>query len=295
VTHRSGFVAVVGRPNTGKSTLVNALVGQKVSIVTDKSQTTRGRIRGVRTTDEVQVVFTDTPGFHKPRTLLGERLNRMVEESTEDVDAVVLVVDAAAGVGRGDVFVAERRVAPLRCPKVCAVNKVDLLKGEEVLPQLDAAGKLTDFDHVMPVSARTGRGIDELWAIVSAAMLEGPPYFPAGKVTDQPLEFRVGELIREKALAVTREEVPHSIAVHVEEVDPDRDGAVVRIAATILVERESQKGIVIGRGGQMLKRIGTRAREELEHVLGAKVFLDLRIKVQREWQRDPAALTRLGY
>jgi GTPase len=295
VTHRSGFVAVVGRPNTGKSTLVNALVGHKVSIVTDKSQTTRGRIRGVRTTDDVQVVFTDTPGFHKPRTLLGERLNRMVEESTEDVDAVVLVVDAAAGVGRGDGFVAQWRVAPLRCLKVCAVNKVDLLKGDDVLPQLGAAGRLADIDHVVPVSARTGRGIDELWAILSAAMPPGPAYFPADEVTDQPLEYRVAELIREKALILTREEVPHSIAVQVEDLEVDRDRGLLRVEATILVERESQKGIVIGRGGQMLKAIGTRAREELERVLGTKVFLDVRVKVQREWQRDPAALTRLGY
>jgi GTP-binding protein Era len=293
VTFRSGFVAVVGRPNTGKSTLVNALVGQKVSIVTDKSQTTRGRVRGVRTTDRVQLVFTDTPGFHKPRTLLGERLNRMVEESTEDVDAVVLVVDAAAGVGRGDAFVAEHRVVPLRCPKVCAVNKVDLVPGHDVLAQLEAAAGLADFDHVFPISARTGLGVGELLDVLSEAMPEGPAYFPAGQVTDQPVEYRVAEIVREKALTVTREEVPHSIAVQVEEMDRLDD--LIRISCLILVERESQKGIVIGRSGQLLKRIGTLAREEIERLLGARVFLELRVKVQREWQRDPAALSRLGY
>jgi GTPase len=293
VTFRSGFVAVVGRPNTGKSTLVNALVGQKVSIVTDKSQTTRSRIRGVRTTDRVQLVFTDTPGFHKPRTLLGQRLNRMVEESTEDVDAVVLVVDAAAGVGRGDAFVAKHRVAALRCPKVCAVNKVDLVPGHDVLPQLEAAAGLSDFDHVFPVSALTGRGVDELLDVLSDSMPEGPAYFPAGEVTDQPVEYRVAEIVREKALTVTREEVPHSIAVQVEEMDRQDD--LIRIACLILVERESQRGIVIGRAGAMLKRIGTLARKEIELLLGTRVFLGLRVKVQREWQRDPGALSRLGY
>jgi GTP-binding protein Era len=290
---RSGFVAVVGRPNVGKSTLVNAMVGQKVSIVTDKPQTTRGRVRGVLTTDELQIVFTDTPGFHKPRTLLGERLNRMVEESTEEVDAVVLVVDAAAGVGRGDAYVAEHRVAPLRCLKVCAVNKVDRLSRDEVIPQLEAAAALTDFDHVFPVSARTGRGVQELVSVVASALPEGPAYFEPGEVTDQPIELRVAEIVREKALAATREEIPHSIAVQVESMEREDD--LTRIEAWVLVERESQKGIVIGKGGSMLKRIGTQARRELEVLLGTRVFLELRVKVLREWQRDPVALTRLGY
>jgi GTPase len=293
---RSGFVAVLGRPNVGKSTLVNAIVGQKVSIVTDKPQTTRGRIHGVLTTDRHQIVFTDTPGFHKPRTPLGKRLNRMVEESTEGTNAVVLVVDAAAGVGRGDAFVARHRVEPLRCLKVCAVNKVDLVKGDAVLPELDAAGKLTEFDHVIPVSARTGRGIPELVEILAEVLPEGPAYFPPGEVTDQPVEFRIAEIVREKALALTREEIPHSVAVQVDEMgdDPDRP-ELLRITCLILVERDSQKGIVIGKGGSMLKRIGTMARQELEALLGRRVFLELRVKVQREWQRDPAALTRLGY
>ena len=289
----AGIAAVVGRPNVGKSTLVNSLVGQKVSIVTDKPQTTRGRIRGVLTRDDVQLVLVDTPGFHKPRTLLGERLNRLVGESTGDADAVVLVVDGAAGVGRGDGYVAAERVAPLRCTKVCAVNKVDLLPGDAVLPELDAASRLTEFDHVIPISARTGQGLDEVVKVLAAAMPEGPPLFPPDQVTDQPLELRVAEIVREKALALTRDELPHSIAVRVEELT--REDTLVRVSCVVLVERDSQKGIVIGQGGSMLKRIGTQARRELEGVLASRVFLELRVKVQREWQRDPAALTRLGF
>jgi GTPase len=293
VTSRSGFAVVVGRPNVGKSTLVNAIVGQKVSIVTERPQTTRGRVRGVLTRGDVQIVFTDTPGFHKPRTLLGERLNRMVADSTTDADAVVLVVDGAAGVGRGDAYVAADRVAPLRCLKVCAVNKVDLVPGDEILPQLQAAARLAAFDHVFPVSARTGHGFDDLLGVLAEAMPEGPPLFPPGQVTDQPTELRVAEIVREKALSLTRDELPHSIAVQVEELE--REDGLIRISCLVLVERESQKGIVIGKGGSMLKRIGTQARRELEPLLGSKVFLELRVKVQREWQRDPTALTRLGY
>ncbi|HEX2026244.1 MAG TPA: GTPase Era, partial [Actinomycetota bacterium] len=262
-------------------------------IVSDVPQTTRNRIRGVLTTDDAQVVFTDTPGFHKPRTLLGERLNRIVEDSTDDVDAAVLVVDAASGVGRGDAFVAERRVAPLRCPKLCAVNKIDLVRPDDLVRQLDAAAALTELDHVVPVSARTGRGVDRLRDLLAEAMPVGPAHFPPDQVTDQRLEDRVAEIVREKALHLTREEVPHSIAVQLEDIERER--GLTRISCVVLVERESQKGIVIGRGGGMLKRIGTTARRELEAMLGNKVFLELRVKVLREWQRDPAALSRLGY
>jgi GTP-binding protein Era len=292
---RSGFVAVVGRPNTGKSTLVNALVGQKVSIVSDKPQTTRGRVRGVLSTDRSQIVFTDTPGFHKPRTPLGERLNRMVEEGTEGADAVMLVVDGAAGVGRGDEYVAQHRVAPLSGEKVCVVNKIDVMSKPAVLAQLEAASRLAPFDEIVPVSARTGENLRELLDVLVALMPEGEPLYEPGQVTDQPLEFRVADIVREKVLELTREEIPHSVAVQVEEMERDEERDLVRISCLVLVQRESQKGIVIGRGGQMLKTVGTRARQELELILGSRVFLELRVKVLREWQRDPAALTRLGY
>jgi GTPase len=274
---------------------MNALVGQKVSIVTDKPQTTRGRIRGVLSTDGYQIVFTDTPGFHKPRTLLGERLNRMVKDSTEDVDVVVLVVDAAGGVGRGDEFVARERVAPLPGPKVCVVNKIDRISKNELLAQLERAADLASFDHIVPVSAKTGENLQELLDVLVGLIPEGPPLYEPGQVTDQPVEFRVAELVREKVLELVREEIPHSVAVQVEEIERDEERDLLRISCLVLVERESQKGIVIGRGGELLKSVGTRARRELETILGSKIFLELRVKVLREWQRDPAALTRLGY
>jgi GTP-binding protein Era len=293
LTFRSGFVAVVGRPNVGKSTLVNALVGRKVAIVSDKPQTTRRDIRGVLTTDAHQVVFTDTPGFHKPRTLLGARLNELVGLATQGVDIVVQVVDAEAGVGRGDAFVFERQVAPFAGPKLCAVNKLDALRNRKEVPQLQAAADLGAWDEVVPVSARTGRGVELLLQLLLARLPEGPAHYPAEEFTDQSLEARLAEIVREKALAVTREEVPHSVAVVVEEME--QEDALTRVHASLIVERDSQKGIVIGSGGQTLKAIGSRAREEMEVMLGVTVFLDLRVKVLKEWQRDPKALQRLGF
>lgn len=291
---RAGFVAVVGRPNVGKSSLINTLVGQKVAIVSDKPQTTRLPVRGILTREDFQIVFTDTPGFHKPRTALGEVLNRRVGETVADAEVVLLVVDAAAGVGRGDAYVAQSKVAPHPGPKVCAVNKVDLLRHHAVVPQLAAAAELAEFDHIVPVSAKTGAGTGELLQVLVDSLPEGEPIYPEGVATDLPLALRVAEVVREKALAVTREEVPHSIAVVVEELERDEGRGLTRVLATLFVERESQKPIVIGKGGQTLKTIGTRAREELELLLGTRVYLELRVKVQREWQRDPAALARLG-
>jgi len=293
VSFRSGFVAVVGRPNVGKSTLVNSLVGRKVAIVSDKPQTTRHDARAVLTTESYQIVFTDTPGFHKPRTLLGTRLNDLVGAATQGVDAIVMVVDAKDGIGRGDAFVYERRVRPVGVPAFCAVNKLDLLRNREEVPQLQAAADLGDFEEIVPVSAKTARGVGMLRDLLLEHLPEGPAYYPDGEFTDQPLEIRLAEIVREKALAVTRQEVPHSIAVMVEELEETEGLATVH--ASLIVERDSQKGIVIGKGGETLKTIGTRAREEMELVLGRKVFLDLRVKVLKEWQRDPKALQRLGF
>jgi GTPase len=293
MSHRSGFVAVVGRPNVGKSTLVNALVGRKVAIVSDKPQTTRRDIRAVLTAPEYQIVFTDTPGFHKPRTLLGTRLNELVGEATKSVDAVVLVVDAAAGVGTGDAFVYERQVKPTGAPALCVVNKIDATRKHAEVPQLEAAAALGAFQEIVQVSAKSGSGVRHLLGLLVDRLPEGPAYYPADEVTDQPLEVRLAELVREKALAVTRQEVPHSIAVVVDELE--REDGLLKVHASLIVERESQKGIVIGKGGETLKTIGTRAREEMELLVGSKVFLDLRVKVLKEWQRDPKALQRLGF
>jgi GTP-binding protein Era len=290
---RSGIVAVVGRPNVGKSTLVNALVGQKVAIVSDKPQTTRSDIRAIWTTDDVQVVFTDTPGYHKPKTLLGARLNDLVGDAVEGVDVVVHVVDAAAGIGRGDAYVYEQKVASVGAPAICVVNKIDRLPNRAQIPQLVAAAEMGDYVEIVPVSAKSGEGVGLVRDLILGRIPEGPPLYPEETVTDQPLEVRLGEMIREKALAVTRQEVPHSIAVAIEEMETEGD--LTRIHATLVVERDSQKGIVIGKGGQTLKTIGSQAREDMESLLGAKVFLDLRVKVLKEWQKDPKSLQRLGF
>jgi GTP-binding protein Era len=293
-TFRSGVVAIVGRPNVGKSTLVNALVGEKVAIVSDKPQTTRRDIRAILTTAEAQVVFTDTPGFHKPRTLLGTRLNDAVAAAVEGVDVVAMVVDAAAGVGRGDRFVYERQVAGAGgAARICLVNKIDRLRRGLVLPQLQAASDLGDFHEIVPVSATSGEGVGTFLQLVIDRLPEGPPLYPDHDVTDQPLEIRLAELVREQALRLTREEVPHSVAVVVD--DLEREGDLTRVYASIVVERDSQKGILIGAGGETLKRIGTMARAQMEPLIGAHVYLDLRVKVLKEWQRDPKALNRLGF
>jgi GTPase len=289
---RSGIVAVVGRPNVGKSTLVNALVGRKIAIVSDKPQTTRRHIRAILNTEDVQVVFTDTPGFHKPSTLLGTRLNNLVRDAVEGVDVVVLVVDAAAGVGRGDTYVYEHQVRAGHGQKICVVNKVDGLHHHNLVPQLAAVQEMGEFDEIVPVSAQFGEGVDVLRDLLLAGMPEGPPLYPSDADTDEPIEITLAELVREQALRVTREEVPHSIAVVVDEIE--REGDLTKIHASLVVERDSQKGIIIGHGGETLKAIGTAARMQMEPLLGTRVFLDLRVKVLKEWQRDPRALDRLG-
>jgi GTP-binding protein Era len=290
---RSGFVAVAGRPNVGKSTLVNALCGSKIAIVSDKPQTTRRGLHAVLTTEDAQAVLTDTPGFHKPRTELGVRLNDVVGNAVEGVDAILHVVDAASGIGRGDAFVYERRVRPHGCPKIAVVNKIDATGKHGVVPQLAAAAEIGDYDEIVPVSAKDGKGIGLLRDLVLGLLPEGPALYPEETISDLPLEMRLAEMIREKALHVTRQELPHSITVMIEEIDVEE--GLTKIHASLIVERDSQKGIVIGKGGQTLRTIGSRAREEMELVLGTKVFLDLRVKVVKEWQRDPKALERLGF
>ena len=283
---------MVGRPNVGKSTLVNALVGHKVAIVSDKPQTTRADIRGILSEPQFQIVFTDTPGFHKPTTALGTRLNDLVGGAVHGVDLILQVVDARAGVGRGDAYVFQHQVEPEGCPRICTVNKVDAVGHHALVPQLAAAAALGEFDEIVPISASRGQGLGELLELIVARVPLGPALFPLEDVTDQPLETRLGELVREQALAVTREEVPHSVAVVVEELIREAD--LMRVIASIVVERDSQKGILIGKGGETLKTIGTRARAQIEAVVGTQVYLDLRVKVMKNWQSDPRALDSLG-
>lgn len=291
--HRSGFVTVVGRPNVGKSTLLNALVGAKVSIVSDKPQTTRNTVRGVATRDDLQVVFIDTPGLHRPRTRLGERLNRRALDTLEEVDVVVAVVEADAEVGPGDRFVAEHALA-VSTPTIAVVNKVDRASPEEIAAQLVRLGELGEFDAYVPVSALTGDGAEELFEEIAARLPAGPRYYPEGELTDQPDALLAAEILREKLLEVTRDELPHSIAVTVDEIE-DRPNGVVAVNAVVLVERDSQKGIVIGKQGAVLKQVGARAREELEGIFGARVFLETHVRVEKDWQRRDHALDRLGY
>jgi GTP-binding protein Era len=292
-TYRSGFVSIVGRPNVGKSTLLNALLNRKVAITSAKPQTTRNAIRGVLSGEDWQMVFIDTPGLHKPKTALGQRLNDVVRRTLKEVDAVVFMVDATQPVGTGDRYVAEE-ILKLSTPAICVVNKMDAVRQPALVAQLAAVESMGEWREIIPVSALENRKIDELRDLLIALLPEGPQYYPDHVFTDQPREFLVGEIIREKALQLTRQEIPHSIAVMIEEI-VDRDDGITEIHAIVYVERQSQKGIVIGKGGTMLKEIGTRARRELEWILGTKVFLRLQAKVAREWQRDPRALQQLGY
>lgn len=278
---RSGFVSIVGRPNVGKSTLLNAILGQKVAITSDKPQTTRSQIRGVLNRPDTQIVFVDTPGIHKPRTLLGERLNASASEMTSGVDVVCLVVDATAPIGPGDRFVAEK----LPSDAIVVVNKTDLASPDDVLAQLARAAEQIDVSAYFPVSAVTGRGVEDLVGEIVSRLPEGPLWYPDDMVTDVPEAFWVAELVREQLLAVTNDELPHSIATRVVEWEWPR------IRCEILVERESQKGIVIGHKGSVLKKVGTAVREQLPD--GA--YLELFVKVDKDWQRKAGALDRLGF
>jgi GTPase len=284
---RSGFAAVVGRPNVGKSTLVNALCGGKVAIVSDKPQTTRRRIAGIANSEDHQLVLVDLPGFQRPRDPLTERMQRTVDKSLEDVEAILFVLSARERIGAGDRFIAER-VFALGIPVVIALNKVDRLKPGHIAEQMARAARLGDFHALHPVSALTGDGIEALRSELVALLPEGLAYYPRDQRSDLAPEIQIAELIREKALQLTREELPHAISVEVDELT-DRV-----VHATIFVETDSQKQIVVGKGGAVVKQIGTRARPEIEHVVGHHVFLELQVKSRPRWRRDETMLERLG-
>jgi GTP-binding protein Era len=286
---KSGFVAVAGRPNVGKSTLVNALAGTKVAIVSDKPHTTRNRIRGVHTTDDAQLVLVDLPGWQRPIDPLTTRMQETVDDamSSEDVDAILLVVSARDRIGAGDKFVA-RRVFSLGLPVVIVVNKVDRLKHGHVATQMKEAAKLGDFHALHPVSALTGDGIDELRADLISLLPEGPQYFPPGTDTDMPLEARIAELVREQALLLTKEEVPHAVTAEVVEIDDKL------VHVRVYTETESQKQILIGKGGTMVREIGRQARPGIEQLVGHQIHLQLQVKASPKWRRNETMLERLG-
>ena len=284
---KTGFIAVAGRPNVGKSTLVNALAGGKVAIVSDKPQTTRRRIFGIANAEDHQLVLVDLPGFQRPLDALTERMQKTVNNAFEDVDGVMLVLSARERIGAGDRFIASK-VFALGVPVVIALNKVDRLKPGHIAQQMNAAAALGAFHALHPVSAKTGDGIGALREELVALLPEGPLYFPLEQRTDLSVEAQIGELVREKALWLTRDEVPHAISVEVDEMDEKM------VRALLLVETESQKQILVGKGGSMVKDIGTRARPEIEALLGHQVFLELVVKVRPRWRRDEATLDRLG-
>jgi GTPase len=298
---RSGFVCLVGRPNTGKSTLTNALVGAKVAITSTRPQTTRHTIRGIVHRENFQIILVDTPGLHRPRTLLGKRLNDLVRDTYSEVDVIGLCIPADEAIGPGDRWIVDqvRAVAPETALQklIVIVTKIDKVPKERVAAQLVAVSELAgDSAEIVPVSAVTGEQVDVLIDVLAAALPTGPAYYPDGELTDEPEDVLMAELIREAALEGVRDELPHSLAVTIDEVNP-RDGRedLIDVHAILYVERDSQKGIVIGKGGARLRDVGTAARGQIEKLLGTKVYLDLRVKVAKNWQSDPKQLGRLGF
>ena len=290
---KSGFVAIVGRPNVGKSTLLNRIVGQKIAIMSDKAQTTRNKIQGVYTTDKVQMVFIDTPGIHKPKHRLGDYMVEAAYSALKEVEVVLFMVSADQKRGKGDDMIIER-LRKLPVPVYLVINKIDKIHPDELLLQIEDYQKQMDFAQVIPISATQGNNFETLMRELSEQMPAGPQYFPDDQVTDHPEYFVVSELIREKILQLTRDEVPHSVAVVIDSMKRNQDDKV-QVQATIVIERDSQKGIIIGKGGAMLKKIGTQARKDIEQLLGDKVFLELWVKVQKDWRDKQTYLTDYGY
>jgi len=290
---RSGFAAIVGRPNVGKSTLLNKVVGQKIAIMSDKPQTTRNKIRSVLTREDAQVVFIDTPGIHKPQHKLGELMVEAARSAFNEVDVILFVVEATSPPGGGDRFIMEQ-LRGVKTPVFLVINKMDLVEKDALLPLIAQFRAELDFAEVIPVSAATGENVDRMLDVLVQRLPEGPQYYPGDMITDQPERFVMAELVREKVLHLTREEIPHAIAVEVEEVR-ERGKDTVFVKANIYVERDSQKGIIVGKGGQMLKKIGQLARADIENLLGSKVFLDLWVKVKKDWRNRENFLRNFGF
>lgn len=290
---KSGFVAIVGRPNVGKSTFMNYVLGQKIAIMSDKAQTTRNKIQGVYTKDDAQIVFLDTPGIHKPKHELGEFMVKSAYSALKEVDAVLFMVNVSEKRGPGDDFIIEK-LKGIKTPIFLVLNKIDLVTPEVLLERVESYKDALDFAGVFPISVLQGNNVNELMEGLINALPEGPQYYPADQITDHPEYFVVSELIREKILQLTQEEIPHSVAVTVDKMQKDEFDKV-RVYANIIVERKSQKGIIIGKGGRLLKEIGTRARRDIQQLLGNKVYLELWVKVEKDWRKRKSNLQEYGY
>lgn len=292
-TFKSGFVALIGRPNVGKSTLINRIIGQKVVITSDKAQTTRHKIQAVYNGQSSQIIFIDTPGIHKPKHQLGEYMVKAAKSTLNEVDAIIFMVDGEAGFGKGDQYIIDQ-LQDIKRPVYLVINKIDLIHPDDLLSLIDLYNNQRNFTEIIPVSALEGNNVNRLLTVLEDNLEEGPKYYPDNQLTDHPEQFIISELIREKVLQLTREEIPHSITVVIEHIEKRRANVIV-IQATVITERDSQKGIIIGKGGNMLKQIGQRAREDIERLLGSKVYLELWVKVRKDWRNRPQDLRQYGY
>ncbi|MFD1705440.1 GTPase Era [Siminovitchia sediminis] len=292
--YKSGFISIIGRPNVGKSTFLNRVIGQKIAIMSDKPQTTRNKVQGVLTTDEAQMIFIDTPGIHKPKHKLGDFMIKLAINTFKEVDIILFMVNAEEGYGRGDEFIIEQ-LKNVNTPVFLVLNKIDKVHPDQLMILIDQYRAMYPFKEIIPISALEGNNVDRLLQQIQEYMPQGPQYYPADQVTDHPERFIAAELIREKALHLTREEVPHSIAVVIDQMKKEEYKDLIHVMATIVVERDSQKGIIIGKQGKMLKEIGQRARKDIENLLGSKVFLELWVKVQKDWRNKSFYLRDFGF
>ncbi|MFY4774889.1 GTPase Era [Metabacillus sp. RGM 3146] len=291
--YKSGFISIIGRPNVGKSTFLNRVIGQKIAIMSDKPQTTRNKIQGVYTTNDSQIIFIDTPGIHKPKHKLGDFMMKIATNTLKEVDMILFMINAEEGYGRGDEFIIER-LKQTSTPVFLVINKIDQIHPDRLFPLIEQYKALYPFKEVVPISALQGNNVDTLLENLTGYLPEGPQYYPADQVTDHPERFIISELIREKVLHLTREEIPHSVAVVIEAIERRDEGAIY-VSATIMVERDSQKGIIIGKQGSMLKEVGQRARVDIEALLGSRVFLELWVKVQKDWRNRLSQLRDFGF
>lgn len=294
-SYKSGFISIIGRPNVGKSTFLNRVIGQKIAIMSDKPQTTRNKIQGVLTRDHTQMIFIDTPGIHKPKHKLGEFMIKVSKNTLREVDLIMFMVNAEQGLGKGDEFILEL-LEGTKTPVFLVINKIDQIHPDELIQIIESYKGKFPFAEIIPISALQGNNVDNLLETIEKYLPEGPQYYPADQVTDHPERFIISELIREKVLHLTREEIPHSIAVVIDKIKRDEENEnMIRVQATIMVERDSQKGIVIGKRGALLKEVGTLARKDIEMLLGSKVYLELWVKVQKDWRNKSTHLRDFGY